>query len=96
MSKQKEMLFGTITVIHQVDENEAYLMGCHGGFDARDIQDFQDEISTVLTGEDYFQGEGVYTLKPVVDYYDYHRELTFELVSFEPLTGEVSNENQAN
>ncbi|CAK7037839.1 hypothetical protein [Providencia sp.] len=95
MSKQKEIPFGTIVVIHQVihqideDNGDVYLNGCHGDFDARDIQDFQDEISMVLYSEDYFQGEGVYTLKPRVDYYDYHRELTFELVSFEPLTGEV-------
>lgn len=91
MSKQKEIPFGTIVVIHQIDEDDGdvYLNGCHGDFDARDIQDFQDEISMVLTGEDYFQGEGVYTLKPMVDYYDCHRDLIFELVSFEPLTGEV-------
>jgi len=88
VSKQKEIPFGTIVVIHQVDEDngDVYLNGCHGDFDAKD---FQDEISMVLTSEDYFQGEGVYTLKPMVDYYNYHRELTFELVSFEPLTGEV-------
>ncbi|EPL9570897.1 hypothetical protein MMK73_002991 [Providencia rettgeri] len=86
MSKQKEIPFGTIVVIHQVihqvdeDNGDVYLNGCHGDFDARDIQDFQDEISMALYSEDYFQGEGVYTLKPMVDYYDYHRELTFELV----------------
>ncbi|EPQ4127774.1 DUF551 domain-containing protein [Proteus mirabilis] len=87
MNKQKEIPFGTIVVIHHAvdDENETYLKGCHGDFDATDIQDFQDEISTVLTGEDYFQGEGIYTLKPTIDYYDYHHEITFELVSFEPL-----------
>lgn len=91
MSKPKEIPFGTIVVIHQAneDENDVYLKGCHGDFDARDIQDFQNEISMVLTNEDYFQGEGVYTLKPMVDYHNYYRELTFELVSFEPLTGEV-------
>ncbi len=90
MSKQKEIPFGTIVVIHQAidDENEVYLKGVHGDFDATDIQDFQDEISTVLTGEDYFQGEGIYTLKPTIDYYDYHHEITFELVSFEPLISE--------
>lgn len=93
MNKQKEIPFGTIVVIHHAgdDENETYLKGCHGDFDATDIRDFQDEISTVLTGEDYFQGEGVYTLKPTTDYYDYHREITFELVSFEPLIDEEAS-----
>ena len=93
MNEQKEIPFGTIVVIHHAvdDENEVYLKGCHGDFDATDIREFQEEISMVLTGEDYFQGEGVYTLKPTNDYYDYHREITFELVSFEPLKGEETS-----